>query len=180
MRKGGGGQKGAAFERGMCKRLSLWVSHGKREDLFWRSSMSGGRATVMKRRGITLAAQAGDIVAVDKAGQALTADFYFELKHVKNYQLDSFITKNTGRLAAYWYRACQEASEYGKSAVLIARQNQFPTIVVCGIDIGNVLTDRVLGIRRGYRAQIFIPGERGCEIWWLDKLLSLKFAYRGK
>jgi len=46
MRKGGGKAKGASFERDICRRLSLWVSAGKQEDVFWRSAMSGGRSTV--------------------------------------------------------------------------------------------------------------------------------------
>lgn len=128
MRPGGGKAKGASFEREVCRDLSLWVSHGKREDLFWRSAMSGGRATVAKRRGVNLVSQAGDISAVDKAGHILTADMYFETKHVKAMGLDNFIIKNTGPLATYWATAAQEANSYDKSAAIIIRQNRMPTL----------------------------------------------------
>ena len=49
MRKGGGKEKGSSFERLVCKRMSMWLSKGERDDLFWRSAMSGGRATVQLR-----------------------------------------------------------------------------------------------------------------------------------
>jgi hypothetical protein len=51
MRKGGGKQKGSQFERDVCRELSLWVSHGKQEDVYWRSAMSGGRSTVAALKG---------------------------------------------------------------------------------------------------------------------------------
>jgi hypothetical protein len=48
------GQKGSQFERDMCRLFSRWVSGGEREDLFWRTSQSGGRATACSRRGAAL------------------------------------------------------------------------------------------------------------------------------
>ena len=36
--------KGSEFEREMCKCLSLWWTDSKRDDVFWRSAQSGGRA----------------------------------------------------------------------------------------------------------------------------------------
>ena len=41
----GKSQKGGAWEREFSKYLSLWITEGERDDVFWRSSQSGGRAT---------------------------------------------------------------------------------------------------------------------------------------
>ena len=63
-RPGYGKQKGSGFERTICHELSMWISHGKHDDLFWRSSMSGGRATVMFKKGGQNRTQNGDITAI--------------------------------------------------------------------------------------------------------------------
>jgi hypothetical protein len=60
--------KGADFERTICKQLSLWWSEGERDDIFWRSSQSGGRATIRGRRGLQTAGSYGDITALDPSG----------------------------------------------------------------------------------------------------------------
>ena len=51
---GYGKQKGGEYERTVCKKLSLWVSNGTRDDIFWRSAMSGGRATLQRKKGIII------------------------------------------------------------------------------------------------------------------------------
>lgn len=77
------GQKGSGYERDFCRRLSLWWSGGPkhgRDDLFWRSSMSGGRATVRGRKGKTTAGHYGDIAATDPMGAGLLKVFAVECK----------------------------------------------------------------------------------------------------
>ena len=128
MRPGGGKSKGASFEREVCKKLSLWVSHGEREDLFWRSAMSGGRATVGARKGKDLSHQAGDICSVHSDGHKLTDAFFFECKHVKSLQLDQFLIKGTGTLAGFWTKAKQEAKRHNKIPIIIAKQNNWPVL----------------------------------------------------
>lgn len=176
MRKGGSKAKGSAMEREICKKLSLWVSHGKREDLYWRSAMSGGRATVAGRRGINLASQAGDISSVDKAGHVLTGDFYFETKHVRNIGLDSFIVKNMGPMSAYWHTARKEARKYEKRPILIIKQNRFPTLFICelanvGLLVGNANN------AQNYLARVMTDTRVRCEIWRFDDVLAKPFAY---
>jgi hypothetical protein len=128
MRKGGGKKKGASFERSVCKQLSLWMSHGLREDLYWRSAMSGGRATVAASKGTRLAAQAGDITAIDPAGEPLTRQFLIECKHYKNLHFSGLLN-NTGELSKFWIKHLKDAYHYGKLAMLIARQNSYPAII---------------------------------------------------
>lgn len=130
MRPGGGKQKGAQFEREVCKRLSLWVSGGADEDLFWRSAMSGGRATVAGKDGKVLRRQAGDITATSKEGCSLTDRFYIECKHVANLSLEGFILNDAGSLATFWDECVVQAKTYNREPMLIARQNRWRTPLV--------------------------------------------------
>ena len=122
MRAGGGKAKGAAYEREICKKLSLWVSQGKREDLYWRSAMSGGRATVGKRAGKDIR-QTGDIACVDKLGHMLTDVFFIECKRYRRLKFDAFFLEGTGPLAQFWKQARKQARQHLKRPMLIAREN---------------------------------------------------------
>ena len=134
MKQGGGKQKGSSFERDVCKRLSLWLTNGKREDCLWRSAMSGGRATVHG----TKVRQAGDICAVAPEGHILCEAYFIECKHVKKLALDQAIIKNTGPLIDYWKIARREAKRHSKMPVIIAKQNGWPVLLVHYHDFGLV------------------------------------------
>jgi hypothetical protein len=118
-----GKQKGSGFERDICKALSLWVSKGEKVDLYWRSAMSGGRATIAKGA----VRQAGDITAVAPEGHILTDVLYMELKFLKDISLDGLL-KGNGNLLAIWLKTCVEATKYQKTPVLIFKQNHYPVI----------------------------------------------------
>ena len=72
--------KGSSFEREVSKQLSLWWTDGERDDVFWRTSISGGRATVRSRQGKKTFGQQGDIQATDPIGQPLIDVCTIELK----------------------------------------------------------------------------------------------------
>jgi hypothetical protein len=72
--------KGSAYERIICKRLSLWWTKGERDDVFWRSQSSGARATIRSKKGLRTANQQGDVQAMDVSGQALIDKVCIELK----------------------------------------------------------------------------------------------------
>ena len=129
-KKGGGKAKGAGFEREICKDLSRWVSHGRREDLFWRSAMSGGRATLGARKGLDLAHQAGDISAVHPDGHVITNHWYVECKFLKRLKLGEFLINGTGPLRPFWAAAVREAKRHKREPMLVAKQNKWPTIVI--------------------------------------------------
>lgn len=124
-----GKQKGSAFERQICKELSLWISHDKRKDIFWRSAMSGGRSTVAAKSGDKLSAQSGDISAVSSLGFNFIEKFMIECKFYKNLELAALI-HNRGKLIFFWQKAQMEAINHNQLPILIARQNNYPTIVV--------------------------------------------------
>jgi len=74
--------KGSSFEREICRALSDWWVGGVAEDvLFWRTAMSGGRATVRRKKGkTTTKSHCGDIGALTEEGKPLTDLITFELK----------------------------------------------------------------------------------------------------
>ena len=72
--------KGSSFERLICKRLSLWWTNGETDSVFWRTSNSGGRATVRGRKGKKTSNQHGDICAIDPIGEPFLNMFAVELK----------------------------------------------------------------------------------------------------
>jgi hypothetical protein len=124
--------KGGKFERDICKALSHWVSNHKRDDLFWRSAMSGGRSTVAAKSGKKLNAQCGDITSVDPMGNSLTDWCYFECKHLRKCSLDDLVKRNYGKgsLLAIWHKTRHEALRYDdRNPVLIFRQNLWPTVL---------------------------------------------------
>lgn len=80
MKKGGSKRKGGAFERQICKELSLWWTNGTRDDVFRRSATSGGQATVRSKKGKQTFGQYGDIAIADPIGQPLISLCTIELK----------------------------------------------------------------------------------------------------
>lgn len=80
-----GKNKGNTFERLICKELSLWWTDQERDDVFWRSASSGGRATQRFARGKTTAGACGDICAVDPIGEPLLKLVTIELKRGKSH-----------------------------------------------------------------------------------------------
>jgi hypothetical protein len=138
MRKGGGKFKGASFEREVCTSLSLWMSAGKNEDLYWRSAMSGGRSTVASRKGKRLAAQAGDISCIHASGSPLTDAFLIECKSYRDLNFVGLL-KRTGKLAQFWLETRKQALHYKKLPMLIAKQNQQPIIVCLSREGQNLL-----------------------------------------
>ena len=130
-RPGGGKQKGSAFERVICKGLSLWVSHGKREDLFWRSDMLGGRGRrEVNRGGRKLSLRLGDVSAVDPLGEDLTGRFYVECKFYRDLQLIPFMFFGGGVLSKFWAETMIRARDYCQYPMLIVKQNRLPVLVV--------------------------------------------------
>jgi hypothetical protein len=118
--------KGGKFEREVCVVLSLWVSQGKRKDLFWRSAMSGGRATVHGRS----VRQCGDICAVAPEGHQFTDKYFIECKHLKSLDFRGLL-EGRGRLLKYWRIACAQAAKHELVPLLIAKQNNMPILLCC-------------------------------------------------
>lgn len=164
MRKGKGNAKGSAFERKVCKLLSRWVSKGRRTDLFWRTSASGARATVARRRGVVVR-QGGDICAVIPGGHTLTDHWYIECKHYKRIDLAQFIVTGEGKLAVWWTKCKREARDHGKEPLLIVKQNFWPVLVVTK-----------LGALKDFAPRQCRAYTQGCDVSFFDDMLLAEFG----
>jgi hypothetical protein len=131
-------QKGSAFEREVCRELSLWVSKGSQEDVFWRSATSGGRSTVAAKKGLRLATQAGDISCIHQIGAPFIDKFLVECKNYADLNFVGLLLKRKGHLAEFWSEVCTQADRYGKEPLLIAHQSRQP-IIACTTRQGGCL-----------------------------------------
>lgn len=124
--------KGAGFERQTCQRLSLWVSNMTREDVYWRSAMSGGRATLRTRRnrGPKLLAQAGDVTATHQLGHLLLEHFLLECKFYKDLKWSQAVHGVGGELPRVWHKPCKEADENARMPMVVVKQNHQPELVL--------------------------------------------------
>lgn len=158
-----GKQKGGQYEREICVALSLWVTNGTRKDVFWRSAMSGGRATVHG----TEVRQSGDVTAVAIEGFPLVNACFIEVKHYKTLEIASFFIKNKGTLAGFWTKTKAQAAKHDKDPVLIAKQNNMPALVVFNHDL----------LRRHLPIGTLLWKSQGTQICTLDDLLASKCPY---
>lgn len=114
------------------------MSYGERDDLFWRSAMSGGRATVGLKKGIKRNTQFGDITAIDPLGNKLTDNFIIECKAYKNIQLQSMLfgkPKNNS-IYEFWVKLHEQTTLLNKDKMLIIRPNNLP--ILMGLDEDSV------------------------------------------
>lgn len=74
--------KGGGYERDVCKQLTAWwTGDPARDVVFWRTAMSGGRATVRRKKNKdTSRSHCGDISATEPDAKPLTDLITFELK----------------------------------------------------------------------------------------------------
>lgn len=72
--------KGSSFEREICVLLDKWWTGRDDQSIFWRSSQSGGRATVRSRQNKRTHGSHGDITAVHPCGEPLIDLVTIELK----------------------------------------------------------------------------------------------------
>jgi hypothetical protein len=92
--------------------------------------MSGGRATVGRRKGKDLAQHAGDISATHELGHKLTNHWYVECKRYGDLKIESAMLEGVGPLATFWRVACAEATSHKKMPMLIIRQDRRETLMV--------------------------------------------------
>jgi len=128
MKAGGSKAKGAQFERDICVILSKWITNGSREDVFWRSAMSGGRATVGYKSGKKLSSQAGDISCIQPIGHRFIQEFVPECKFYANLDYQGLLT-GRGKLLQFWNVLNEQSRRYKKHPFLICRQNRMHSYV---------------------------------------------------
>jgi hypothetical protein len=142
MKPGYGKQKGGSFEREICKKLSLWISNNERDDLYWRSAMSGGRASVQFKKGKINKTQLGDISSIDSEGEILTNNWVVECKSYKNLHVDSLIFGKPIKdsIYGYWNTLYNLCVQTNKRPLLIAKQNGKPTLMLIDFELAQGFT----------------------------------------
>ena len=127
--------KGNAFEREMCRILSLWWTGGKADDCFWRTSNSGGRATVRDRKGKATSGHHGDVSATDGRGKPLLDLLTIELKRGYNsFSAMDILDKPDGGATQVWEEWISQATESAEGAgtlfwLIIAKKDRREVIV---------------------------------------------------
>jgi len=130
LRGGGSSSKGSGYERELCGELSLWWTHGARDDIFWRSSGSGARAKVRGRRGADTHGQHGDISATDPIGQPLIDMFTIEIKrgyseHTIQDILDRLVTGGRQTYEDFLQQTIESSEQAGSYAwLMITRRDR--------------------------------------------------------
>jgi len=143
MKKGGGSQKGSSFERDIAKKLSQWWTQdleSERDDIFWRTSGSGARATSRTKAHKKTAYEYGDLTFTDPIGKPFIDCFLIECKCGYTDEidvLDFFHREDTSILFQWWDKAVKEAEEAGrKHVLLIVKRNRKPEVCFIDRDFG--------------------------------------------
>lgn len=123
--------KGARYERTMCVRLSLWVTNLLRQDVFWRSAMSGGRATRFRKahKG-DLAAHAGDIVCNRPEGMHFRDIFCADMKFRNDFNIERVAYGHDGHITGDWVKLCEEAKNHKLIPILFCKRTRRGEFVV--------------------------------------------------
>lgn len=133
-----GKRKGTQFERIVCQQLSRWWTraHGKRDDVFWRTSISGGRATARGRRGLSTHGSYGDVAAVDPIGEPLIQTLVIEIKRGYNraspLDLLDYAPGAAQQVWEQWYQQAEQACTLAKAfswLVIIQRDKRTPLVM---------------------------------------------------
>jgi hypothetical protein len=131
--------KGQNFEREMAKKLSLWWSDGEDDSHFWRSSMSGGRATVRAKSGKSTSNSCGDLMAMTALGQTLLDITAFELKKGYNsYSIQDLFDKPNmaNGFGAFIEQAYRDSSLAGcRDWTVVHKRDRREPIFVTSMDI---------------------------------------------
>ncbi|KKM85708.1 hypothetical protein LCGC14_1286300 [marine sediment metagenome] len=127
--------KGADWERTVCKFLSKWWTDNKRDDIFWRTAGSGGRATMRQKQGKKTRYQYGDMTIDDPIGKPFIDFFLVEMK--RGYSDLNFLSLIDGKQKKpeliEWWKKAEEEKELGdrKQTILILKRDyKIPIIIM--------------------------------------------------
>lgn len=133
--------KGSAFERKICKQLSLWWTNGSRNDVFWRTAGSGAMAKTRSKKGGVAFGQYGDVQATDPCAQPFIDLFSIELKRgYSKDNLQNIIDKPKTAAKQTYEKFIEQAKKDAKNAgaydwLLIIKRNRREPLVVSSLKI---------------------------------------------
>lgn len=125
--------KGGDFEREISAKFSLWWTNEVRDDIFYRTDGSGGRATTRRKSKKTTAYQDGDMSFTDPIGEPLIKAWNVEMK--TGYGKWSFLDKLDSRqkkitFEKFWEQTVEDAVASGREPVLIFRRPRMMPCIV--------------------------------------------------
>ncbi len=162
-------RKGFAYEREICKLLSLWWTSDERDDVFWRTQGSGGRASSRSKAGKRTRGQYGDVCATDPIGQPLMDLFTVELK--RGYSKDTIAAMldhpHSAKEQAYegWIKKARKTYKAAGSRwwmLIHKRDLRNPTVWVPSAAVRtigvhcNLAIEATIWLRRGARKPILM------------------------
>lgn len=156
MKPGGGSQKGSSFEREVCKKLSLWVSNGEKDDIFWRTAGSGARATTRAKGGKSTCNADGDMCCLDPAYQWFIDSVLIEMKRGYNsWRLDDFLLPKQKKDSIFvvWEKLEKEAAQLHKLPLLILKQDRRQELY---ISQSYFQTDKSVCLMHRYKFPVYI------------------------
>lgn len=115
--------KGPDYERRVCERLSLWWSADWPEpddDLCWRTSNSGGRATARRKAGKRAVRHCGDVAATDPRMEPFFRVVSVEIKRGYSRATVADLLDKPARAAE------QQYEEWFRKVVVAAEQSGAP------------------------------------------------------
>ena len=125
--------KGSQFERDFARKLSLWWTGDERDDIFWRSTTSGARATTRAKVGKKTSGSYGDITAIDPVGLPFLKAFTPELKRGYNREtVQDLIDWDRGAWREWIVKARKSAEQAGSKwwMLVVKRDRREPLMVV--------------------------------------------------
>ena len=141
--------KGSSFEREICKQLSLWWTDNERDDVFWRTSGSGARATTRRKNNIRTKYEYGDVAFTDPIGQPLMDAFLIELKrgYSNDISILDLLDKSDGlkdTLLLQWWKKAEEERGFAerKHSLIIFRRNRREACIFMTRCLYNLLADQ--------------------------------------
>jgi len=117
--------KGGGFERLMCRAWSKWWTNERRDDIFWRTSGSGSRATTRGKKGIEDKWNHGDMKPDDPEGFMLCTHWCFEFKNYKKYDIKGVLHRVNEHhdWLKWWAKIVDEAAAINRAPILVTKQN---------------------------------------------------------
>jgi hypothetical protein len=130
--------RGQSYERSTSRLLSLWFTHGERDDCYWRTSGSGGRFS----RGEASKYASGDIACEHPDGMALIEEFSIELKRYDHLDLFDLIEPLKKRkqgqsmpndIKHFWQQCSEDALKADKYPWLIMKRNHYKDYMIMSL-----------------------------------------------
>jgi hypothetical protein len=170
--------KGPQWERSSCQRLSLWVTNMLREDVFWRTSISGGRATFRSRRVDTNQAvrsrlldnQQGDITAIHPDGQVLLDLFIIECKFWRDMEFAHLVFGKRGMFLPEWLKLQNSCNRHDRAMLFLAKQNMIGE-VACVDKRGRDILMQGLDDPEELQLQAYFP-VIGCYVYLFRDIIT--------